>query len=53
MDRRLSTDQWRGKLKMPRAAEHDLGICDQPARDGAQALDPVLADPDDGQPAPR
>ena len=41
------------KLQMALAAEHDLGVRDQPARDRAQALDAVLADADDGQPAAR
>ncbi len=38
---------------MAPAAEHDLGRPDQPARRRAQALDAVLADADDGQPARR
>jgi hypothetical protein len=33
------------------AAENDIGACDQAARGRAQALDAVLADADDGQPA--
>ena len=38
---------------MPLAAEHDIGVGDQRARGRAQALDAVLADADDGQPARR
>ncbi len=48
-----AADQRRGELQMALAAEHDLGGGDQTARHRAQALDAVLADPDDGQPAAR
>ncbi len=48
-----AADQRAGQLKMALAAEHDLGVGDQPARDRRQALDAVLADADDGQPAAR
>ena len=38
---------------MALAAEHHLGVRDQPARDRREAVDAVLTDTDDGQPAAR
>ena len=38
---------------MTLAAEHHFGVSDQPARDWREPLDAILADADDGQPAPR
>ncbi len=50
---RRAANERRREAKMPPAAEHDFGRADQPARHRAQALDAVLADADDGQPARR
>ena len=50
---RRAANERSGKAEVAPAAEHDLGGADQPARRRAQALDAVLADADDGQPARR
>jgi len=38
---------------MPLAAKHDLGVGDEVARHRGKTVDTVLANADDGQPAPR
>ena len=50
---RRAANERRRETKMALAAEHDFGRADQPARRRAQAVDAVLADADDGQPARR
>ena len=50
---RRAANERRREAEMAPAAEHDFGGADQPARHRAQALDAVLADADDGQPARR
>src|SRR6516162_6592142 len=50
---RDAADERGGKNKMPLTAEHHLRRLDKASSDRRQALDPVLADPDDGQPAAR
>ena len=50
---RRAANERRRQAEMAPAAEHDFRRADQPARRRAQALDAVLADADDGQPARR
>src|SRR5262252_5423398 len=50
---RDAADERGGKNKMPLAAKHHLCRLDKVSSDRRQALDPVLADADDGQPAAR
>ena len=50
---RRALDDAARQLKMALAAEHDLRVGDQPSRHRGQPVDAVLADADDGQPAPR
>ena len=50
---RRAANERRREAEMAPAAKHDFGRADQPARHRAQALDAVLADADDGQPARR
>jgi hypothetical protein len=48
---RRPANKRRRKRKMTPAAKHDVGPANQPARGRAQAIDAILADTDDGQPA--
>ena len=50
---RRAANERRRQAEVAPAAEHDFRRADQPARHRAQALDAVLADADDGQPARR
>src|SRR5262249_26599295 len=50
---RDAADERGGKNKMPLTAEHHLCPLDKTSSDRRQALDPVLADPDNRQPAAR
>src|SRR5690606_28338374 len=46
----VAPDQAFRQLQVPPAAEHDLGLADQPLRFVAQPCRAILADPDDRQP---
>src|SRR6516165_1770645 len=50
---RDAADERGGKNKMPLTAKHHLRRLDKVSSDRRQALDPVLANPDDRQPAAR
>ena len=50
---RRAANERRRKAEVALAAEHDFGRADQGTGDRGQALDTVLADADDGQPAAR
>ena len=47
----LTPDQRRGQSQVTRAANHQHGLAQQPARGGRQALDTVLANSQDGEPS--
>ena len=50
---RRATNQRDRQGQMPLAAEYYFGVSDQPARHRAEPINAILADADDGQPAPR
>ncbi len=50
---RHAADQRGCQRQVPLAAEHDFGVADQAARHRSERINAILADADDGQPAPQ